>query len=426
MKHIIGKTPEKTEESMKTAVMEAVDEREGGKTDRNGEETIQEVPQETETAAEGEKEPAPRTSGTALRIGAFMTAALCLLAGVRAVQNPGSIQGESLNGVSSLTVKAADTATGTERNTENTESSAMIQTTAVSDGSTTVPRETALTSQITNQDTTASAQTVMTTVGATEPYSPVSKTRTQEELAEAFAHIPLSNEAKLAYDVETLSTLVPAFTLTEQDEPLVLIMHTHGSEGYADTDGHSKDTDKNVVAVGEALEEILQEMGIPVLHDERMYDVPSYTKSYNEAYQGIQDTLEQNPSIQIVMDIHRDAYTYDDGSLLRTADTLTGADGETLRTSRVMFLVGTNAGTLEHPTWRSHLAFAMALQTRMEDIVPGITRSVFLRRQRFNEHMTPGSLLVEIGSSGDTLEEAKAAVRVFGKALAEQILAGEA
>lgn len=422
MNHIIGKIPEKNEKSAESAILRTADEPEEVKTDKKEDSTDTETMQGTED--ENEKASVLRRNGTALRIGAFLTAALCMLAGVRAVQNPGNVQRESLNGVSSLTVKAADSVEGTDQNAEKKNGTIMLRTTSASVGSTAVPQESDTVSQIPEKDTTVYAQTVMTTAGRKNIYRPVSKTRTQEELAEAFAHIPLSNEAKLAYDAETLSTLVPAFNVTDWNEPLVLIMHTHGSEGYADTDGHSKDIDRNVVAVGEALEEILLEMGIPVLHDERMYDVPSYTRSYNEAYQGIQETLEQNPSIQIVMDVHRDAYTYDDGSLLRTADMLTSAEGEQFRTSRVMFLVGTNAGTLEHPTWRSHLAFAMALQTRMEDIVPGITRSVFLRRQRFNEHMTPGSLLVEIGSSGDTLEEAKAAVRVFGQALAEQIFAG--
>lgn len=89
--------------------------------------------------------------------------------------------------------------------------------------------------------------------------------------------------------------------------------------------------------------------------------------------------------------------------------------------SRLMFLVGTDAGTLSHPTWRSHLALAMALQTRLEELEPGIARPINIRRQRFNEHLTPGSLLLEVGASGDTLEEAIRAVCVFGKALAQEL-----
>ena len=149
-----------------------------------------------------------------------------------------------------------------------------------------------------------------------------------------------------------------------------------------------------------------------------MYDVPSYTASYNMAAAGIAGDLEKWPSVQIVLDVHRDAYVYPDGHLLRTAQDLAGG-----RAARVMFLVGTDAGTLEHPTWRRHLAFAMALQVQTEALEPGLMRPINLRKQRFNEHLSPGSLLVEVGASGDTLEEALAGVRIFGKALAAQLRA---
>ena len=354
-----------------------------------------------------------------LRIGAFLTVAVCSLAMVRAITHPDAAD---FNPNMSVAVTAQTSTSATDW--------MGASLTGEYPGSTAVtPPETTAVRTHTAVNTTGAAETTMQTTSpvvtsTTETVTPkiVSITRTQEELAKAFAAIPLSNEAKLSYDAEQIAGMVPTFEMS--DEPLVLIMHTHGSEAYTDTDGRSEDIEKNVVAVGEALEETLTEYGIPVLHDERMYDVPSYTRSYNEAYVGIKATLEKNPSIQIVLDIHRDGYSYEDGTLMSTAESFQGSDG-TLRSAKVMFLVGTNAGTLEHPTWRSHLAFAMALQMRLEDIVPGITRPVFLRRQRFNEHMTPGSLLVEIGSSGDNLSEAKAAVRVFGQALAEELLGGE-
>ncbi|MGN1073526.1 MAG: stage II sporulation protein P, partial [Eubacteriales bacterium] len=220
-------------------------------------------------------------------------------------------------------------------------------------------------------------------------------------------------------DPAKLASMVPAFTVGT--EPLVLIMHTHGSESYAGSaddgeTGRSQDISKNVVQVGRVLCETLREAGIPALHDETMYDVPSYTASYNRAFDGITAALEAHPSIRIVIDVHRDAYSYPDGSILATSGEYGGE-----RTARLMFLVGTDAGTLAHPEWRSHLAFAMALQTRLEALAPGIARPVNLRRQRFNEHLTPGSLLLEVGASGDTLEEAERAVRVFGRALAQEL-----
>ena len=224
-------------------------------------------------------------------------------------------------------------------------------------------------------------------------------------------------EPKAAPDA--LAASVPVFAVT--DEPLVLIVHTHGSEAYADSagihiPGRSQDITQNVVRVGDALCQALNDAGIPALHDETMYDVPSYMASYNEAARGISDTLEKEPSVQIVLDLHRDAYEYPDGSLLSTAREFSGG-----RAARIMFLVGTDAGTLSHPTWRQHLAFAMALQTRLDVLEPGLAKPINLRRQRFNEHLSPGSLLVEIGASGDTLEEAVRAAGYLAQALAAEL-----
>ena len=240
-------------------------------------------------------------------------------------------------------------------------------------------------------------------------------------LAPLFAEIPVNNDAGVSYSTDALAEMVPAFEITL--DPLVLIVHTHGSEAYIDSEGaddglRCRDITQNVVQVGDALCRVLNEAGIPAVHDETMYDVPSYTASYNMAAAGIAGDLEKWPSVQIVLDVHRDAYVYPDGHLLRTAQDLAGG-----RAARVMFLVGTDAGTLEHPTWRRHLAFAMALQVQTEALEPGLMRPINLRKQRFNEHLSPGSLLVEVGASGDTLEEALAGVRIFGKALAAQLRA---
>ena len=237
--------------------------------------------------------------------------------------------------------------------------------------------------------------------------------------AALFADIPVTNDAGVYFDPDALAASVPVFAVT--DEPLVLIVHTHGSEAYADSTGvhipgRSQDITQNVVRVGDALCRALNDAGIPALHDETMYDVPSYTASYNEAARGISDTLEKEPSIQIVLDLHRDAYEYPDGSLLSTARDFSGG-----RAARIMFLVGTDAGTLSHPTWRQHLAFAMALQTRLDALEPGLAKPINIRRQRFNEHLSPGSLLVEIGASGDTLEEAVRAAGYLAQALAAEL-----
>ena len=270
----------------------------------------------------------------------------------------------------------------------------------------------------------AAEPTAGTAVSSTAPSAPTSSAPAPTEAslpappdpaarAALFADIPVTNDAGVYFDPDALAASVPVFAVT--DEPLVLIVHTHGSEGIH-IPGRSQDITQNVVRVGDALCQALNDAGIPALHDETMYDVPSYTASYNEAARGISDTLEKEPSVQIVLDLHRDAYEYPDGSLLSTAREFSGG-----RAARIMFLVGTDAGTLSHPTWRQHLAFAMALQTRLDVLEPGLAKPINLRRQRFNEHLSPGSLLVEIGASGDTLEEAVRAAGYLAQALAAEL-----
>ena len=347
--------------------------------------------------------------GLVLRAGAFAAAVLCMLCMVRILHADAMNALDAWDAIDVQTTAASEDAetpdapaTGESPPPETTET-----------GQTAVSVQTAATGQ---SASTAQTEQPSEPVSTTLPAAPA---RDTEALAAAFAEIPVANDAGVSFDPAKLASMVPAFTVGT--EPLVLIMHTHGSESYTGSaddgeTGRSQDIAKNVVRVGQVLCETLEEAGIPALHDETMYDVPSYTASYNRAFDGITAALEAHPSIRIVIDVHRDAYSYPDGSILATSGQYGGE-----RTARLMFLVGTDAGTLAHPEWRSHLAFAMALQTRLEALAPGIARPVNLRRQRFNEHLTPGSLLLEVGASGDTLEEAERAVRVFGRALAQEL-----
>ncbi|MCD8385102.1 MAG: stage II sporulation protein P [Clostridiales bacterium] len=216
-------------------------------------------------------------------------------------------------------------------------------------------------------------------------------------------------------------------TLTvSQDGPQILIMHTHATEAYTVDDGdeyvasdtaRTTDENYNMIRVGEEMKAVFEEMGLSVVHDTTLYDYPSYTGSYARSLEGIKSYLEQYPTISVVLDVHRDALIADDGTVYKLTDTV---DGETV--AQVMLVVGTDDGGLTHPSWEENLTLATHIQARLLGIDAGFPRAINLRSQRFNQHMTVGSLLVEVGTSGNTLQEALAGARLFARAAGEVYL----
>lgn len=204
-------------------------------------------------------------------------------------------------------------------------------------------------------------------------------------------------------------------------EPQILIIHTHSSEAYtqagldryepSDTN-RTENTEFNIVRIGDELTEIFQEAGLNVIHDRGIYDYPSYTGSYTRSGQAIEQYLRDYPSIKIVLDIHRDALGTDDV----VYKTMAEEDG--VVASQIMLLVGTDESGLEHPNWRQNLAMALYLQNSVNARHPTLMRPVSLVRERYNQHLSPGSMIVEVGSNGNTLQEALAAIRLFGNAAA--------
>lgn len=203
--------------------------------------------------------------------------------------------------------------------------------------------------------------------------------------------------------------------------PRVLIISTHATEAYAMEPGweytptalaRTTDTDYNVVRVAEELAEVLRRGGIGVIHDSTLNDYPSYTGSYNQARERIWTILEEYPTIQMVIDVHRDAVEDEAGNQLGTARQVLGQDS-----AQVMLVMGTDEGGMDHPDWEDNLSWALKIQKTMEEEAPGLARPLNLRMERFNEDLTPGSCLLEVGTAGDTLQEALTAVELFGNSL---------
>lgn len=222
-------------------------------------------------------------------------------------------------------------------------------------------------------------------------------------------------------DKQALLTRPSALSLSD-DGPAVLIVHTHSSEAYTMEAGfeyqesdalRTLDEQYSVIRVGDEIADILTEAGISVLHDTQPNDYPNYNGAYERMRQTIEGYLAEYPSIQMVLDIHRDAAEDADGNpVALTAE----ADGEAC--AELMLVVGTDEGGLSHPDWQENLANALKIQTLLNRSAPGLCRNLNLRTERFNQHETPGSLLVEVGASGNTLAEALRSARILGQALA--------
>ena len=203
---------------------------------------------------------------------------------------------------------------------------------------------------------------------------------------------------------------------SNKKEPKVLIMHTHTSEAYADSEGaRTKDSTKNVVRVGEVLAGQLEKNGVSVIHDTTQNDSPSYNGSYTKAMKNISARLEAHPSLEIVLDVHRDYAEQTKNGEMVQLKPVTEIDGEAV--AQVMLVVGTDGLGLSHPHWQENLAFAVQLQQELQRIAPSLARPINLRRERFNQHLTKGSLIVEVGTAGNTLAECERAADYIGKAL---------
>lgn len=199
--------------------------------------------------------------------------------------------------------------------------------------------------------------------------------------------------------------------------PTVLIVHTHTSEGYSDTpDARSTDNTKNVVAIGEIIKERLQAQGIKVIHDTTQNDYPAYNGSYNKALGVIKRNIAENPDIQVVLDVHRD-YTARTENGVET-QLIPTAEVNGRKASQVMLVVGTDNSGLTHPEWKHNLAFAVKINEEVDKISESIMRPINIRKERFNQHMTKGSLIIEVGSASNSLAESKAAAEHIGDAVA--------
>ncbi len=208
--------------------------------------------------------------------------------------------------------------------------------------------------------------------------------------------------------------------------PQILILHTHGSEAYSMTDGdtyeesdpyRTTDCTHNVVRVGEEMATVFRAYGFQVIHDTTLCDYPAYNGSYDRSKAVAEQWLEQYPSIKVVFDVHRDALVGSEGEVYKLVSEEAGQ-----KVAQVMMVLGTDAGGADHPRWKDNLAFALKLQRNLVKGYSSLARPTVLRKGRYNQQLSPGSILVEVGGHGNTLSEAIAGGRLWADNVARTLL----
>lgn len=250
------------------------------------------------------------------------------------------------------------------------------------------------------------------------------KQYTNEGVTDKCGSVKIKNTNNTKIDVSQLLSQKADLSI-DKSKPAVLIFHTHTTESYQYLDrnfyatgyvSRNNDESRNMVRVGDAICEELEKAGFVVLHDKTIHDA-KYNGAYERSRATVVEYLKKYPSIQITLDIHRDAIQQTNGTKIKPTATINGK-----KAAQVMIISGCQEkgnGIENFADWRYNLVFAVQLQKQMEETFPGLTRPIFFCPRRYNMNLTHTSLLLEIGSDSNTLEEAYFSGRCIGKSLAQ-------
>lgn len=237
-----------------------------------------------------------------------------------------------------------------------------------------------------------------------------------------FGKIYMKNSTGQAIDIEQELTQRPKLSLSLDGTPEVLILHTHATESYmlqardyfTEADAvRSQDSSVNMVRVGQAMAQRLEENGIGVIHDTTLHDAVSYTGSYDRSLETAEALLQKYPSIQVILDLHRDSISRGEDKL-KTVCEVGGRNA-----AQLMVVLGCEDGSAPaHPNWRENLRFALRYQQALEMMYPGLARPLSVVAHRYNQHLAPGAMLIELGTEANTLEEAIYTAQLAGDTLA--------
>ena len=226
-------------------------------------------------------------------------------------------------------------------------------------------------------------------------------------------------------DFSALLNEGPELEISDKAQPCVLIFHTHTTESYLLSDNgvfyedyatRSTDSAKNMIRVGDEICRVLQENGIGFIHDTNIYD-ESYEGAYSRSREGVKKYLEEYPSIQIVLDVHRDAIYYSDTERAKPTAEIDGG-----KAAQIMIITGAEEGYIsDFPNWENNLKFALLFQKTAEENYEGLMKPLYFCQRKYNMDLGVCSLLLEMGTDANTLDEAMYSGYLTGKVLSRII-----
>ena len=231
-----------------------------------------------------------------------------------------------------------------------------------------------------------------------------------------YGKVKIKNETDYVLTEEMLK---PDITIENKN---VVIFHTHSCESYTASEkypynptGNYRTTDLNytVTRVGTELESQLKNYNYNVVHSTDYHDYPAYNGSYTRSLKTVENILKTTPS-DIVIDLHRDAV----GSRSDYAPTVKIGEEEA---AQIMFVIGTNNGGLWHPNWNQNLKFAVKVQEKAEEMYPGLFKPIMLTKSRYNQHTGKYANIIEVGATGNTLEQCLTSMKYLAKVMGEVI-----
>lgn len=238
-----------------------------------------------------------------------------------------------------------------------------------------------------------------------------------------YNNFSVSNSTSYEMNIEKLLNSELGFEFEDTRQAQVLIVHTHTCESYMDEDDdfyyesfypRTVNNEKNVTAVGEEIAKSLKSHGIGVVHATTQHDNPSYDGAYGRSYDTIMSYIEKYKEIKVVLDIHRDSMTRDDLTKLRPTFSYNGE-----KAAQIMIMSGYGANDASFPFWEDNLKFALKLQNECENMYDGMTRPLNFGEYTYNMNANCGSLLIEVGTDANTLQQAKRTGEMLGNALAQ-------
>lgn len=267
-----------------------------------------------------------------------------------------------------------------------------------------------------NNKSKVTIENIQSDVESILPTKVISTNNKNDTYTDIYKSVKIKNESK--YNL-TEDMVTPDVDF--QNKKDIIIYHTHTCESYTPTEennyiasGNFRTTDltHSVAEVGEKLAENLSLFGFNVNHNTTYHDYPAYTGSYTRGLSTITTLLNNNPNTQFVIDLHRDAL----GSNSQYGPTVQIGDEIV---SQIMFVIGTDGGGLEHPNWINNLKLAIKIQEKANEMYPGLFKPIILRDSRYNQHVTTGACIIEVGATGNTLEECNASMKYLAKVISE-------